>query len=48
MQEFYKDNCAYWKDKIYYWVKYVDECVCFNSMMYADAPSELIIRGRKI
>ena len=30
--EFYKDNCAYWKDKIYYWVKYVDECVCFISI----------------
>ena len=26
---FYKDNCACWKDKIYYWVKLVKECVCF-------------------
>ena len=26
---FYKDNGAYWKDKIYYWVKLNDECVCF-------------------
>lgn len=26
---FYKDNGAYWKDKIYYWVKLEDECVCF-------------------
>ena len=29
---FYKDNCDYWKDKIYYWVKYGDECVCFISI----------------
>lgn len=26
---FYKDNCDYWKDKIYYWVKSGDECICF-------------------
>lgn len=26
---FYKDECECWKDKIYYWVKYNDECVCF-------------------
>ena len=26
---FYKDTCVYWKDKIYYWVKYGDECICF-------------------
>lgn len=26
---FYKDNCACWKDKIYYWVKLGEKCVCF-------------------
>ena len=29
---FYKDNCDYWRDKIYYWVKSGDECVCFISI----------------
>ncbi len=27
--EFHKDNGAYWKDKIYYWVKRDEDCVCF-------------------
>ena len=26
---FYKDNCEYWRDKIYYWIKFGEECVCF-------------------
>ncbi|MDE7279263.1 MAG: nucleotidyltransferase domain-containing protein, partial [Oscillospiraceae bacterium] len=26
---FYKDNCDCWKDKIYYWVKLEDKCICF-------------------
>jgi len=26
---FIKDNNAYWKDKIYYWVRFNDKCVCF-------------------
>lgn len=26
---FHKDNCDCWKDKIYYWVKLEDKCVCF-------------------
>lgn len=26
---FYKDNSDCWKDKIYYWVKLGDKCVCF-------------------
>ncbi len=26
---FYKDNCDCWKDKIYYWVRLEDKCVCF-------------------
>ena len=29
---FYKDNCEYWKDKIYYWVKSGDDCICFISI----------------
>ncbi|MBP3569434.1 MAG: hypothetical protein J6K04_09755 [Lachnospiraceae bacterium] len=34
--EFYKDNCGYWSDKIYYWVKYGNECVCFISIKNPD------------
>lgn len=30
--EFYKDNYGYWSDKIYYWVKSGNECVCFISI----------------
>lgn len=26
---FHKDNCDCWKDKIYYWAKLGDKCVCF-------------------
>ena len=26
---FYKDACDCWKNKIYYWVKLDDKCVCF-------------------
>ena len=26
---FYKDDCDCWKNKIYYWVKLDDKCVCF-------------------
>lgn len=26
---FYKDNCECWRDKIYYWIKSGEECVCF-------------------
>jgi len=26
---FYKDECECWKNKIYYWVKFKNECVCF-------------------
>lgn len=33
---FYKDNGAYWKDKIYYWVKADDECVCFIAINNPD------------
>ena len=33
---FIKDNCDYWKDKIYYWVKYNDKCVCFIAIKNPD------------
>lgn len=33
---FYKDNGAYWKDKIYYWVKQEDACVCFIAIKNPD------------
>ena len=33
---FYKDNCDYWKDKIYYWVKSGDECICFIAINNPD------------
>ena len=33
---FSKDNCDYWKDKIYYWVKLSDKCVCFIAIQDPD------------
>ena len=33
---FYKDNCDCWKNKIYYWVKSGDECVCFIAIKDPD------------
>ncbi|MBO5006997.1 MAG: hypothetical protein J6C89_06085 [Clostridia bacterium] len=36
---FWKDNCACWKDKIYYWVKYGEECVCFIAIKDPDEPN---------
>ncbi len=35
---FYKDNCPCWKDKVYYWVKLNDECVCFIAIADPDEP----------
>ena len=35
---FYKDNCDCWRDKIYYWVKYGDKCVCFIAIKDPDEP----------
>ena len=37
---FYKDNGAYWKDKIYYWVKQEDACVCFIAIKNPDEESK--------
>ena len=38
---FYKDTCDCWKDKIYYWVKLGDECVCFIAIKDPDEPDNL-------
>lgn len=36
---FYKDDCDCWKDKIYYWVKLDNECVCFIAIKDSDEKS---------
>ena len=36
---FYKDNGAYWKDKIYYWVKQENDFVCFIAIKNPDEES---------
>lgn len=38
---FYRDTCDCWKDKIYYWVKYDDECVCYIAIKDPDEPHNL-------
>lgn len=38
---FYKDTCECWKDKIYYWVKLDEECVCFIAINDPDEPQNL-------
>ena len=38
---FYKDVCDCWKDKIYYWVKFNDECVCFIAIADPEEPQNL-------
>ena len=38
---FYKDTCDCWKDKIYYWVKLGDKCVCFIAVKDPDEPNNL-------
>lgn len=35
---FFKDNCDCWKNKIYYWVKHNDTCVCFIAIKDPDEP----------
>lgn len=39
--EFYRDNCSYWKDKIYYRLKFKDECVAFVAIKDPDEPENL-------
>lgn len=38
---FYKDFSECWKDKIYYWIKHDDECVCFIAVKDPDEPDNL-------
>ena len=38
---FSKDTCDCWRDKIYYWVKLGDECVCFIAIKDPDEPDNL-------
>ena len=38
---FYRDTCDCWKDKIYYWVKLGNECVCFIAIADPDEPNNL-------
>lgn len=38
---FYRDTCDCWKDKIYYWVKFGNECVCFIAIADPDEPDNL-------
>lgn len=38
--EFVKDN-GYWKDKIYYLLKFKNECVCFIAIKDPDEPENL-------
>lgn len=33
---FFKDNGAYWKDKVYYWVKQEDSCICYIAIKNPD------------
>ena len=35
---FYRDTCDCWKDKIQYWVKLDDKCVCFIAIADPDEP----------
>lgn len=39
--EFYKDNDSCWKDKIYYWLKFKNECVAFIAIKDPDEPENL-------
>ena len=39
--EFYKDNGPCWKDKIYYWLKYDENCVAFIVINDLDEPENL-------
>lgn len=39
--EFYKDRGSCWKDKIYYWLKFKNECVAFIAIKDPDEPQNL-------
>lgn len=35
---FFRDDHGYWRDKIYYWIKFNNECVCFIAIKNPDEP----------
>ena len=39
--DFYKDNGGYWKDKVYFWVKLGEECLCFIAIKDPEEPENL-------
>lgn len=39
--EFYKDNGDYWKNKIYYWLKFKEKCVAYIVIKDPDEPESL-------
>lgn len=39
--EFYKDDGSCWKNKIYYWLKFKNECVAFIAIKDPDEPDNL-------
>lgn len=39
--EFYKDEGSWWKDKIYYWLKFEGKCVAFIAIRDPDEPHNL-------
>ena len=38
---FYKDNSFCWKNKIYYWIKFKNECIAFIAIKDPDEPDNL-------
>lgn len=38
---FHKDNSGCWEEKIYYWCKYNDNCICYISINDPDEPHNL-------
>lgn len=36
--KFYKDNGSCWKDKIYYWLQFNEECIAFIAIKDPDEP----------
>ena len=38
---FYKDNSFCWKNKIYYWIKFKNECIAFIAIKDPDEPENL-------
>lgn len=39
--ELYKDNGPYWKDKIYYWLRFKGECIAYIAVKNPDEPQNL-------